>query len=185
MRRAGARPLAPFAPEAGGPRACEIPADDHPADWPASSPRRRSRGRSTAASALIRPSLRHARRLGRGRVEHPHRQSRSTEGGALFPLPGSCGTGRCRSPRTEPFRIGRWTSRVGGLSRGDGRGSGGGARRGDRDARRRPDPGALHRRGQPGAVGAGRGASRSRAGLARVDGECRHLPATRRRGTRT
>ena len=108
------------------------------------------------------------------------------EGGAMFTSPaidvvgrGLIGRGHhgaWRSPGPRPARDGR---RAAGL----------GAARGDRDPRRRPDPGDADPRGQPGAVHPRRRPPRRGAGRAGLHGRGRHLPqrdhpARRRRSCR-
>ena len=80
--------------------------------------------------------------------------------------------GRRSSPGARPARV---------LRRAPGRVP----RRGDRDARRRPDPRARHDRRQPGRLDARLGPPRPGARVARLHGERRHLPSTRRRATPT
>ena len=85
-------------------------------------------------------------------------------GGALFPRAAAGQRNSSGEPgRGRGVKIGRWHSRVRGLPGELRRAAGGGARRGDRDARRRRRPRADHARRQPGALDAELRAARARA----------------------
>ena len=99
-------------------------------------------------------------------------------GGAMFSTPAAAvaATPAARLARDAAFALGRRTSRVRGLPETLGELPVGRAGRGDRHARRGPDPGARHHRRQPGAVDAERRRTARRgARVARLHGVRRHL----------
>ena len=119
---------------------------------PASSPPRRPPrvyGRIGTCTA----GVRHARAAGSSTCSTCSPATSTGPGGAMFPTPGD-------RARQQPRHAGHGTrlprraaarSRVRGLPEVDRRAAGRRAGRGDRDAGRGPDPGARHRRRQPGA----------------------------------
>ena len=161
-----------------------VDADDDPA--PRARARRRADGRGLRPHRHDHRRVRHASRAGSSTSSTSCPATsivRAARCSRRRPPGGSNTRGKPRAGRD--LRLGARTSRVRGLGATLGELPAVVPRRGDRDARRRPDPGDVHDRRQPGAVDS-RTAARLDAALERSSLWCRSTStSTRRRGTPT